>query len=130
MFELKSAHFFQMQSSIIVALMLLGVYLKKNRSKHIPIMLTVIIWDIFLILQIELNRKAVAKATKMLSNPTILNIHVLLAISTVVFYFIMIYTGREILKKERQWQIWHKRFGLSTVLLRLLTYITSFFVVS
>lgn len=93
-------------------------------------MLTVIIWDIFLILQIELNRKAVAKATKMLSNPTILNIHVLLAISTVVFYFIMIYTGRKILKKERQWQIWHKRFGLSTVLLRLLTYITSFFVVS
>ena len=90
-------------------------------------MLTVIIWDILLVLQIELNRGAVAKAVKVVSNRMILNIHVGLALSTVLIYFAMLYTGGKVLKNNLSYRKKHKWLGLLTVTLRLLTYMTSFF---
>jgi hypothetical protein len=92
-------------------------------------MATAIIWDIILILQIEFNRDAIAKASKALTNPRILNIHVLFALSSVVLYFILIFTGRKLLKGNRDILKWHGKFGLLTLIMRTLTFVTSFFAV-
>jgi hypothetical protein len=92
-------------------------------------MATAIIWDILLILQIEFNRGAIAKASKALTNPPILNIHILFALSSVVLYFILIFTGRKLLKGNRDILKWHGKFGLLALIMRTLTFITSFFAV-
>ena len=125
---MSSQHLFQIQSTIIVLLMILGILKRKNRKFHVRTMSTVIIWDIVLILQIELSRDAVYKAVTVNDNSNILNFHVSLAISTVLLYFAMIYTGRKFLKDPSMRPL-HGRLGRTAFALRLLTYITSFFIV-
>jgi hypothetical protein len=73
---MTSAMIFQIQSGIILFLMYLGIYFRRARKIHVGLMSVVIIWDIILILQIELTRNAVAKATEAMKNPMLLNIHI------------------------------------------------------
>ena len=92
-------------------------------------MAAVLIWDIILILQIELNRSAVLKATRALTNPMMLNIHIGIAVSCVALYVVLIFTGRKLLKNNYAYRKFHRVFGWSAFALRLLTLITSFFAV-
>ncbi len=126
---MTSAVVFQIQSVIIYTLMIFGIIKRKNRKIHVPIMASVIIWDIILILQIELTRNAIAKASKAMINPLLLNIHVSFAVSSVVFYLLLIFTGRKLLKGEHTIKSKHRLFGWCAFLLRSLTLITSFFAV-
>ncbi len=125
-----SAALFQIQSSIVVVLLILGaLQAKKNRRVHQRIMNFAMAWDIILIIQIELTRHAVEKAIQINSNSMVLNIHVALAITTVVCYGILFYLGRKIMVGNHQFIAKHKNLGKITIVLRLLTYITSFSIV-
>src|SRR3989344_6201589 len=84
---LMSTIIFQVQSFLIVALLTFGVLKRRNRRIHIRTMITAIVWDISLVLQIELSRGAINKASQAVTNPMLLNIHVTLALSTVLLYF-------------------------------------------
>jgi hypothetical protein len=125
-----SAVAFQIQSILIYALMVFGISKRKQRKVHVPTMISVLTWDILLILQIELNRGAVEKAAKALVNPLILNIHVSLAVSCVVFYFLLIFSGRKLLKGDQTYRLRHRFFGWTAFILRTLTLITSYFAVA
>lgn len=127
---MSTALIFQIQSFLILSTQCLGVYFRRKRSVHIKLMATSIIWDILLILQIELTRGAIAKASNAMTNKVLLNIHVGLAVSTVLMYFAMIYTGRKFLKGENQIRPLHKKLGWTTLTLRILTFITSFWAVA
>lgn len=127
---MTTAQIFQIQSTLIVTLMIIGLYFRKDRSKHVKIMGTTIVWDILLVLQIELSRGAIIKASKAVTNEMMLNIHVSIAVSTVLFYFAMIYTGRKLLQGEAKIRHLHKRLGWATFTLRILTYVTSFWAVT
>ncbi len=120
---------FQIQSTVIVLIMTMGIIQRKKRNIHVPLMVLAIFWDIVLVLQIELTRSAIAKASQALQNPMILNIHVSLAVSTVLLYFVMLYTGRKLLKEGPSIKPLHSKIGKITYILRLATYITSYFVV-
>ena len=129
---MKTSLIFQIQSFIILSLLFFGAWLilkKKNRDLHVKTMLFAIVWDVILILQIELSRGAIEKASKVTSNPNILNIHVSLAISAVVLYVLLIMTGKNILKGNRDILGLHRKLGLLALLMRTLTFITSFFAV-
>jgi arginine exporter protein ArgO len=110
--------------------MTLGVYLRKKRSVHIKLMATTIIWDILLILQIELGRGAIIKASNAVSNAMMLNVHVSIAVLTVFFYGGMIYTGRKLLSGDNSIKPLHKKLGWTTWSLRILTFVTSFWAVT
>lgn len=118
----------QTQSFCILMIMIVGIYFRRNRSRHIKLMATAMIWDVLLILQIELSRSAILKASKALSNPMILNIHVSIAVTTVVLYGIMIYTGRKLLRGENI-RKQHRFLGYTTFCMRVLTFATSFLAV-
>ena len=64
------------------------------------------------------------------TNPMILSIHVSLALSTVALYFALIYTGRKKLKGREKNPRLHFLLGVSALVFRTLTYITSFFTTS
>ncbi len=127
---MTSAVVFQIQSFLVYSLMVFGISKRKQRKIHVPTMIAVLTWDILLILQIELNRKAVEKAVKALVNPIILNVHVSLAVSSVVFYFLLIYTGKKLLAGDKNIRARHRLFGWTAFVLRTLTLITSFFAVA
>ena len=119
----------QGQSLCIVLLMLAGISVRRNRKQHIKIMSGAMIWDIILILQIELSRSAILKASKAMTNPLMLNIHISIAVSTVVLYGFMVYTGRKLLNGENDIRPRHKALGWTTLGMRILTFITSFWAV-
>lgn len=87
------------------------------------------IWDIIIILQVELSRSAVLKASKALSNPMMLNIHVSIAVTSVILYGFMVYTGRKLLAGDNSIRTKHKILGYTTFTMRVLTFITSFWAV-
>ena len=119
----------QTQSICIVLLMTLGIFKRRQRQLHVKIMSLAMIWDILLILQIELSRSAILKASKAISNPMILNIHVTLAVTTVILYGFMVYTGRALLSGRNEVRNKHKLLGYSTYFMRILTFVTSFWAV-
>lgn len=127
---MTSALVFQIQSIIIYSLMVYGITKRKNRKIHVPVMSTVLIWDILLILQIELGRSAVEKASKAITNPMLLNIHVSFAVLSVVFYVLLVYTGKKLLRGENTIRPRHRLFGWTALTLRTLTLLTSFFAVT
>jgi hypothetical protein len=126
---MSSAVFFQIQSVLIYSLLLFGVYKRKNRNTHVRTMYTVLAWDVILILQIELTRSAIAKASKAMVNPMILNVHVSFALSSVLLYLALFITGRKLLAGNHEIRSKHKFLGWSAVVLRTLTLITSFYAV-
>jgi hypothetical protein len=126
---MTSAVVFQVQSFLIYSLMVFGISKRKNRKIHVPTMSVVLIWDVALILQIELGRDAVAKASKALVNPMILNVHVTFAVLSVIFYVLLVFTGRKLLKGDNTIRPRHRLFGWTALALRTLTLITSFFAV-
>jgi hypothetical protein len=119
----------QSQSLLIMILMVVGIVVHRRRSLHVKIMSSLIVWDILLILQVELSRKAILKASKAMTNPALLNIHVSIAVSTVLLYFVMIITGRKVLAGDRGVLRLHRRIGYTTFVMRLLTFLTSFLAV-
>lgn len=126
---MSTAVVFQVQSFLIYAMMIYGITKRKNRKVHVPVMSAVLIWDVILILQIELGRSAVEKAAKAIINPLILNVHVSFAVLSVVFYVLLVITGRKLLKGEHSIRPRHRIFGWTAFALRTLTLITSFFAV-
>ena len=103
--------------------------MRRRRRLHVRIMSVAMIWDVLLILQIELSRSAILKATKALTNPMILNIHISIAVSTVLLYGCMVYTGRAMLSGQTQIRPKHRILGYSTFFMRILTFATSFWAV-
>lgn len=133
---MSSAVFFQLQSFAIFCLMFAGIYVirQQNRRRHIQLMSTAMLWDILLILQIEFTRSAIATAVEPLANAMILNIHISIAVSCVILYIAMAITGTKLLssncqEKFSRIRLWHKRLGVLTIIMRILTFGTSFFVV-
>lgn len=126
---MSSAVFFQIQSLLIMVLMGYGISQAKKRDRHVKIMSTAIIWDIILVLQIEFTRSAIIKASKIMTNPTMLKIHLFFAISSVLLYFVMIYTGRRVLRGQVELRKKHKKIGWLTFTFRILTFVTSFYAV-
>jgi|GEM_PF-404163 len=123
-----SATFFQIQNALIVGLMLWGLKERRKKSLHVPIMVSAIVWDVLLVLQIELSRHAIATASQVVANPMILNIHVGLAVTTVVLYAPVAYLGNQLKNGKRpEWRGTHRILGIITFVFRLLTFATSFF---
>lgn len=120
---------FQTQSAIILGLLYFGASkAKKNRDLHTKIMTGAIIWDILLVLQIELTRKAINTATKAMTNSFLMNFHITIAVSVVVLYGFMYFYGRKILKGDNSKRKLHKMMGIVTLVLRTSTFITSFLI--
>ncbi|MGB0452512.1 MAG: hypothetical protein ACPGJV_02270 [Bacteriovoracaceae bacterium] len=121
---------FQSQSLIILILFYIGIAKRKSRSLHVKLMTIGIIWDVLLVLQIELTRSAINTASKVTSNNWLMNFHVTIAITTVVLYFVQIYFGRKLMKSNGSVRLKHKLIGYTTIVLRTLVFFTSFIIKS
>lgn len=120
----------QTQSLCIVLLMVAGIVAKKRRTLHVKLMSLAMLWDILLILQVELSRSAILKASKAITNSWILNVHVAFAVSTVILYGFMVYTGRKMLNGQVEVRKQHRLLGYTTFMMRVLTFVTSFWAVA
>ncbi len=122
---MNTSVFFQLQSILIIALIFFGISKRKQKFTHMKIMKSAILWDLLLVAQIEFSRGAIAKASKMITNPALLNIHVFLAVSTIVFYFFTYYFGNKLAGGNESIRMKHKIFAGLSLIFRLSTFVTS-----
>jgi fumarate reductase subunit D len=125
---MNSSVIFQIQSALILLLIYFGVWKRRNRTLHVRTMITAIIWDVVLILQIELTRGAINTATKAMTNPALMNFHIAIAVTTVVLYGLLFFWGRKLLNGDQSVRKFHRIAGYTAVLLRTTTLITSYII--
>lgn len=127
---LNNPVFLQMQSFFALALMFTGVYFRNKRSLHIKIMLTTIILDLLIIAELVFFRNATGKAMRFVSNPLALNIHVFLAITYTLLLVVILVTGYRLYRGQESIRKYHKAIGITTVIARILVFVSSFWAVS
>ena len=121
---------FQVQSFIILAMLYYGVTQRKKRSKHIKIMVSAIIWDFILVLQIELSRGAIKQASELVTAPLMLKVHLFFAIGSALLFIAMLIMGRKVIKGNNKLLPIHAKLGWTTLFFRTATLVTSYFIVA
>jgi hypothetical protein len=119
---------FHVQSAVVLLLIYAAVFNRRKRALHIRLAKTAIIWDIILVLQIEIARGAVEKAVHVGTNKWLLNYHVAVAISVVVLYIVTWILGRRLSRGDESVRPVHRIIGWLIVAMRTSTLITSYMI--
>ena len=115
--------------SLIISTMVLaggfyGVSQRKNRRRHVKVMLTCGIVDILLVLAIVVVRKALP--TAMEADTQILRIHLMFSIPALLLWFTAFASGRQRLRGK--WVTFHRFNAIAFLIARTGNWVTSFFV--
>lgn len=116
----------QAQSFLALALMYAGVRLRRRRRVHVPVMAVTIVFDLLIILQIEVARSAVDTAARAASNSAMLNVHVALSVLYVLLLGPVVFYGRRLLRGDGAARAVHRPLAAAAVALRTLVFATSF----
>jgi hypothetical protein len=111
-------------SAMILGMLLWGRPLaKKNPGLHVKVMWVVILADTILVVFLTFARDVFGTILNKMT--PLLAIHIALALSTVILYYVAAYWGMKNLKGQRQFLIHMKRLDRAIVPLRILTLVTS-----
>lgn len=111
-------------STLILIAIFYGVAQRKNRRRHVPIMVGCGIADIILVLAIIVWRHALPKAME--ADTTILRIHLAFSIPALLLWFTAFYSG--VRRKKGKCVGFHRANAILFLIARTGNWITSFFV--
>lgn len=114
------------QALVPLSVIFVGFLYRRRSRIHVPIMVTAILLDLVMIIQLEVNRHVVAKAAEAVT--PLLKFHIAVALSTVLVYLVMIVTGTLMLRGKKLRRP-HKMLGFYVLLSRTVVSITAFGVV-
>lgn len=113
-------------STVVVLLLCVGLWKRRNPNIHIPVMVTAFIIDLLLVLYIEYSRSVIEMVIHEAAEMSLLlKIHVPISITAFLLYFPLIILGVLVRRGNTQWQPWHKRVGITFIVFRGANYITS-----
>lgn len=119
---------FVLVSLIVSTMVLAGVYYgvsqRKNRRRHVKVMVTCGIVDILLVLAIVIVRKALPKAME--ADTDILRVHLMFSVPALLLWFSAFISGAKRLKG--QWVGFHRFNAIAFLIARTGNWVTSFFV--
>jgi hypothetical protein len=81
----------QVQSILIFILLIYTSLQFKSPNDYLSLINYVIIWDLLLVIQIEVKKYFINKEIKTLNKPFILKFHLALAVITVILYLVNLY---------------------------------------
>lgn len=111
-------------NTIIFLAICVGVYFRRMRQYHVPIMASSFLLDMILLIIVETQNQAVKQAVN--ATGTILIIHIVASVISLLCYFALIITG---IKKYRQTGgNSHKYFAMVFLLARFVNCFTSFMI--
>ncbi len=111
-------------STVILLSIYYGVSQRKNRERHIRIMVSCGIADILLVLAIVYFRRALPKAME--ADTTILKVHLVFSIPALLLWFTAFWSG--IQRKKEKCLRFHRWNAISFLVARTGNWVTSFFV--
>ncbi|MDD9898800.1 MAG: hypothetical protein OXU45_07365 [Candidatus Melainabacteria bacterium] len=122
---------FKILSPISVILIALGLIFRKDRTKHVPLMLSAFTVDFILLIWIEFANHAVEKVAAEVQSPDMNGFTIFHAsISTVVLilYGLLIYTGTKVLKDKEAVIKLHRILAYLFIAFKLANFVTAFYV--
>lgn len=112
-------------SFFVCIIIILGLYFRKERTKHISLMVTAFVVDMGLVLYIEMTRQAIDTAMHP-THPYVI-FHVIISVAVVVMYLWQIIIGLRLLKLNKNVSL-HRWGGLTFFVLRLANFFTSLWI--
>lgn len=106
-------------------LIFIGIYYRKNRKRHVPIMLTAFSVDVVMLLYIELTRNAIK--TSLHAPHPFVTFHVGISVILMILYLIQIWTGFKLYRSGTM-RSTHRKMAVAFVVFRLANLVTSFYV--
>ncbi len=113
-------------SSVVLLLLLYGILKRRDRKRHISVMLTAFAIDLGLVLYIELNRGAVEQVVEGVSG--LLLFHILVSLTVLLLYVALTVFGIRLMQGKPGALWWHRRLAYVFIVGRLTNYITSFWI--
>lgn len=111
-------------SAIILAMFFYGISLRlKNEKLHAKWMFVVMGLDLSLVAYLAFFREVLTKING--GMPALLVVHLFFALSTVLLYFVVAYSGIKLQKGAESFRPKMKRFGRLLIVARVSTLITS-----
>ncbi len=112
-------------SATIVALMLVGVALRRTPRRHVPVMVATVVSDLALVGYIEVSARAVEKAASGTLHWSVY-VHIGIAALCIVGYVVAIVTGTKLLRNPGSpVRGIHRANAIAVVLLRLAVFATT-----
>ena len=107
--------------------LVVGLLLRKNRNRHVPLMLTGISADICLVLYLEVTKGAVEKALLFDLTPLQMT-HIGFSTCALILYFPVLYLGGRLVtgKGSASTLFWHKRVAILALVLRTFGFLFMF----
>jgi len=118
-------------STLVIALILLGLKFRHQAKIHISIMVLAFLIDLVLLLYIETSRHAIAHVAHSVATAqaeTLLYFHVTVSVFTLILYIVQIASGIKLYKGFELSRKFHQRAAILFIACRLLNYVTSFFI--
>ena len=106
-------------------LIFIGIYFRKNRQRHVPIMLTAFGLDVSMVLYIELTRHAIK--TSLHPPHPFVTFHVVISVTVMILYLIQVWSGIQ-LYRGKNIRNFHRKLAVAFVIFRLGNFVTSLFV--
>lgn len=112
-------------SLLICILIFIGIYYRKNKKRHVPIMLTAFTLDVTMVLYIELTRHAIK--TSLHPPHPFVTFHVVISVVVMILYLVQIWAGIKLYRGGKT-RNFHRKIAVLFIIFRLGNLVTSFFV--
>ena len=123
--ELLSTHPLKLLSVLVCVILVIGVLNRRRKRIHIPLMLTAMVIDVWMVVYLEVRRGVVESIPQRPMTP-LLVIHILISVCVLVLYGVQVFTGYRNAKGRRS--VWHAPAAKLFLPLRFANLITSFMI--
>lgn len=113
-------------SLVALLLVALGLALRRRAKLHMALMTAAFLVDLALLLYVEFTRQAVEKALS--GGDALLYFHIAVSLGVLVLYVLQIRLGLRLYRGQPIVRVRHRQLGVVFVVLRLLNFVTSFYV--
>lgn len=113
-------------STGVLVLVAAGLWYRRRKRVHRAFMLSAFAIDLLMVLYIEWSRHAMGKA--MTTTSPLLRFHIVISTLVLVAYVFQLCSGLWRFHDPGRHRTWHRRVGVSFVVLRLTNYATSFMI--
>lgn len=112
-------------SFFVCILIFTGIYFRKNKKLHVPIMLTALGLDVAMVLYIELTRHAIK--TSLHPPHPFVTFHVIISVIVMILYLVQVWSGIKLYRGDATRPL-HRKIAALFIIFRLGNLLTSFYV--
>ena len=113
--------------ALVLCLIFVGVYFRRKKRIHVPIMLSSLVLDLSAVVYLELDRNVIMKAYER-TPEALMKVHLVFAVFTLLGYGLALVTGINLLRGNNKLRYLHRLNACIFLIARVGVLITSFWI--